>query len=82
MNENQIRPETEGVCKFAVARKKKKRREKKKAEAEVGDCVFLKCCASFILPHANKKKPHIPVRKRGEENGIAGNSLLEMSSTL
>lgn len=72
MNENQIRPETEGVCKFAVAKKKKKKGEKKKkAEAEVGDCVFLKCCASFILPHANKTPPpHIPVRKRGEENGI------------
>lgn len=41
MNENQIRPETGGVCKFVLAWHKKKER-KKSVKAEVCDDIYFK----------------------------------------
>lgn len=67
MNENQIRPETEGVCKFAASWKKRRgRRGQKKNRSRSGGMAFLRCCASIILQRGN----HIPVRNREDEHGI------------
>lgn len=55
MNENQIRPETEGVCKFAMACHEKKKKQKQKW---VTVCISETLRINYFAAHK-----HIPVTK-------------------
>lgn len=54
MNENQIRPETEGVCKFAMACPEKEKKKQKQKWVTV--CISETLCINYFAA-----RKHIPV---------------------